>query len=623
MKFTTPVALLLLAACGSNPQALGPEGTSQPNVILICWDTVRADRLTPYGYEKHPTTPFLSELAQKGLIFDDAWSTAGWTKPSVSSFMTGTLPAHHGVYDGSSKEAAGVVSDLLPDDSTTLAEVFEGAGYRTAGFVKNGHLRPGLGLEQGFDSYRDRVGDSRAIRWEALDWLDSLDGNEPFYLYLHTIDAHWPWEIPDEYAGRFTALADVRRFQARSSADLFDAVEDGELAWTTTDQDQLDSLYDGALRYQDDQLRLLFEGLEQRGLTDNLVFAFVSDHGEALGENGRFGHGYGLGQELLHVPFIISGPGIEARRSSAPVSLLDLFPTLIAAAGIDAPATHDGIDRLADPDSDRERVAEHKAPDRYLATLRRGDLAVELDWLAPAPDPGRIPFGPGDRVEAKFEPGPGTWIASEVDEGDDDVDDPAELKGPLDGIDDSWIGLGGRHYERAAEARLVFADGAEGLEPAVGSMVKLRMEGTPPVVTRIKLYPEGTEVEFELRGAVDEVEGGASTGRIRIAGEWIDLGPDSDVGGPAPRKLERAAFAQLLASGGEAAATQGFELERRGFRIEGSRRVGIAEIPLGLEQRLVGRLVDASAGRLWSADGAQAVLGSDDLDALRRLGYLR
>src|SRR5262245_8276724 len=139
--------LAALASCGEASQVHGKR-----NVVLICMDTVRADHLGVYGYAR-PTTPELDRLAARALVFADASATAGWTKPSVPSFLTGTYPCQHGVYEGSAHGEAGDVTDVLPAECLTLAEAFHENGYATAAFVHNAQLREGSGFEQGFDTY--------------------------------------------------------------------------------------------------------------------------------------------------------------------------------------------------------------------------------------------------------------------------------------------------------------------------------------------------------------------------------------------------------------------------------------------------------------------------------------
>ena len=130
-------ALLLAAVLGALASGCGGEAARSPRgVVLICIDTLRADRLGCYGYSERPTSPHLDALAEEATVFLDVTAPAGWTKPSVPSFLTGLYPLQHGVYEGSARGRAGTVSDVLPDDAVTLAERFHGRGWRTAAFVR-------------------------------------------------------------------------------------------------------------------------------------------------------------------------------------------------------------------------------------------------------------------------------------------------------------------------------------------------------------------------------------------------------------------------------------------------------------------------------------------------------
>ncbi|MHC4845840.1 MAG: sulfatase [Planctomycetota bacterium] len=303
--------VLLLPACG-DLSARADETPRPRNAVMICLDTVRADRLGCYGYATRPTTPTLDALAARGVLFRDASSTAGWTKPSVPSFFTGTWPAQHGVYEGSARAKAGAVTDLLGDQARTLAESFEAAGYQTSAFIHNAQLKLGNGFEQGFDDYHDRMGDARDIRWQALDWLDERDEERPFFLYLHILDAHWPYDIPDEAAERFADGLDISMFRGGDSRALRDAINDGEVVLDEEQRRALDALYDASLRSIDDELAQLLAGLERRGLADDTTICVVSDHGEEFLEHGRIGHGHGLWENLLSVPWILAGPDVPA-----------------------------------------------------------------------------------------------------------------------------------------------------------------------------------------------------------------------------------------------------------------------------------------------------------------------
>lgn len=346
--------LLLTAALA--PQATSEAAAAAPrNLILICWDTVRADHLGPYGHDREGCTPHLDRWAAGATVFEDVTACACWTKPSVPSYMTGTLPLQHGVYRGSSKDAAGVVSDVLPEASVTLAEVLQGAGFQTAAVIRNAQLRRGQGIEQGFDSYDDQGGDAREIRWKAMDFLLERDPERPFLLYLHMLDAHWPYPVPDEFATRYASAAAVERFRGKDWKALRDEVNHGERPFVGAERDEMVALYDGAISYLDHELGRLLAFLEREGLMEDTAVALISDHGEEFGEHGGRLHRRTLFEEVVRVPLILAGPGVPRAEVTAPVGMVDLLPTLLDLLDLAGP------DQLAGT-SLRPLLAEGPAP---------------------------------------------------------------------------------------------------------------------------------------------------------------------------------------------------------------------------------------------------------------------
>ena len=288
------LTVLLATACsGSADEATPTADDDKRSVLLICLDTVRADHMGFLGYTQRDTTPALDALAARSIVFDDVTAAACWTKPSVPSFMTGSFPATHGVYEGSSKAASGMETDVLDERAVTLAEAFQSAGYATAGFLRNGQLAPGFGLDQGFETYENGPYDSKAIADMALEWLEAHDSDQPYFLYLHVLDAHWPFHVPDEVLLQFARQADVDLVRADDWHALMDAVHDGERVLTPQEQDGILAVYDACLRYIDDQLARVFDALAQSGQLDDMVVGVVADHGEEFLEHGRFGHGHG------------------------------------------------------------------------------------------------------------------------------------------------------------------------------------------------------------------------------------------------------------------------------------------------------------------------------------------
>jgi len=616
------------------------EPLRPPNVVLICLDTVRADHLGTYGYER-PTTPAIDALAERSLVFADASSTAGWTKPSVPSFLTGTYPSQHGVYEGSARNEAGEVTDLLPAGALTLAEVFQQHGYGTGAFVHNAQLRAGNGFEQGFDQYEQDNLDAREIRWRGLDWIDrrlESGSEQPFFLYLHFLDAHWPYPAPEEWVTRFAPAPATERFRGKDSKALYSAINDGEHALTAEDRAALKALYDGALGYLDSELGRLWAGLELRGLAEQTIVCIVADHGEEFGEHGKVGHGHGLWENLLRVPWILFLPGREARRNATPVSLIDLFPTLIAAAGLPLPAEHEGVDRLSEPDAARPVLAEHKAPDRYFQSLRVGDEKLQRKFTPPlapqaAEDGGHdlvLPIEPGTRWEAEFEIAGNEFVATQLKPREEESDDPPELKGRVDSLSPSEFRIAGIRVSYGQETTLQAEEGTSAPELAAGQVVKVRGRYVAGVLQaeRLRFYTPEESEQLEIRATVEALEQAAGGGRLTMGGFTLRVTPDTELKGAErkskKRRLSRFEIATLLESGaGAHAAANQYETERTLYDL--------ARDPAEFAPRSAepGGPLDSRLDELGAALARKRIFGTDDqktldaeaIRALQNIGY--
>jgi arylsulfatase A-like enzyme len=338
------VALVLwLGACS---QADDPE--RPPNVLLISIDTLRADHLGAYGYERD-TSPFIDSLARRGVRFDDAVSASSWTLPAHMSLLTGRLPSSHGVNDSTDRLRRGV---------PTLAKLLRSAGYRTTAFVSWVFLSPGFGFGRGFDEYFDlipppsqRDATSRhAIKAEAfvsrvLEWLPA-ERSEPWFLFLHLFDPHIDYEPPLEDARVFDPdLEDVSAGHYDAIKPYIRGLDASAPAMAEADAERVRALYDGEIRYVDRQLARLFEALGERGMLDDTLVVLTADHGEEFGEHGSMeGHGWTLYDEVLHVPLILVLPDAhQAGRSIAgQVRTIDVVPTVLALTGVPPPEGLDG-----------------------------------------------------------------------------------------------------------------------------------------------------------------------------------------------------------------------------------------------------------------------------------------
>lgn len=616
-----------LALCGVLMGALACGGAAHPerppNVILICLDTVRADHLGCYGYDLRSVTPAMDELAERSTVFLDTSATAGWTKPSVPSFLTGTYPLEHGVYRGSSRDENGVTSDVLPADALTLAEVFSEQGYATAAFVKNAQLRKGQGFEQGFDLYKDEAGDARQIRWWATDWLEARDPDRPFFLYLHFLDAHWPYAVPDEYAALFAGEEEVERFRGQDWRALRDDINHGRRSLTSEEHASLLALYDGSIRYIDDELGRLFGVLERLDLAQETVVSVMADHGEEFLEHGRIGHGHGLYENLLSVPWILHIPGRAAERQAAPCSLVDLFPTLLSAAGLDAGREMEGVDRLTQPDLSRPIFAEHLEPGSYRRSWRRDaaklecKLIIDESGAAVSVEEHLAAVRPGSRWEARVEGEPGGLRVVRLRARAQDPSGPTEIKGPVEDVDGDVLRVNGVSIHRAPAAEL-YGDGA-GEEIVVGSMAKARgtfdAEGRF-MAGRIKVYGPDQEPEREIRGVVGRVE----DGRMELGGLWLDLDPEVQLERDASRKrFDRELVVAWLGMDPEAKAGILSEYGLRDLDLDPEELEAALKSSEGSEE-LRAFCRQLLARRVWShADSAS--LSADDLEHLRAIGY--
>ncbi|HKU20057.1 MAG TPA: sulfatase-like hydrolase/transferase [Terriglobales bacterium] len=359
-KRTLPVLLLLALWCivgfpikqriheRRALEKLPSASAGAPNVLVVVVDTLRADHLSTYGYER-PTSPRLTQLASQGTLFDNAIAPSSWTLPVHASLLTGLYPdQHHVDSDGS----------LLGWDYPVLGDEFMARGYRTAAFSANTLLfsrRRGFGrgfihFEDDFQSFgssfaqtfygdlikhllfhlelkRDLFGrrSAQQINRHALRWIDS--GHRPFFVFLNYMDVHDPYRPPEPYLHRYTKLKNPGS-RASEHWDWFEHL-------TPQQRQGAVDAYDGAINYVDDHIQQLIEQLRKRGLDRNTIVVITSDHGESFGEHGLMTHGNALYRELIHVPLIFWAPGrIPAgRRIDAPVSLTSLPATLLEEVG--------------------------------------------------------------------------------------------------------------------------------------------------------------------------------------------------------------------------------------------------------------------------------------------------
>lgn len=309
----------------------------QPNVVLVVMDTLRADRLSAYGYER-PTSPHLAALAARGVRFDQCYSTSSWTWPATASILTGLTPMEHGL--------AGEGSSFLLERAETLAEALQLAGFTTAAWSGNPIVSAARNFDQGFERFQsapEHFQKSDVFFEEVRAFLRANAGRR-FFLYLHLTEPHAPLQ-PLEPGARLLAAGVPPEFRARSdglgrATSKGQAVRaDGTLALegivTPEEQAWVSELYDACVWSGDHWLGEVLRELEALGLDDETIVAFTSDHGEELLERGFLGHGQSVRRELVHVPMVVAGPGVpEGERHDGLVSSRLLAPLLAGLAGV-------------------------------------------------------------------------------------------------------------------------------------------------------------------------------------------------------------------------------------------------------------------------------------------------
>ncbi len=337
------LVLIIVAALHAGAQTPAKPAL---NVVLITIDTLRADHVGCYGYNRIKT-PNIDQLAAEGARFERAFAVVPVTLPSHSSMLTGTYPMLSGMHDFSGNK----LSPLQP----TMASALKQAGYQTGAVVAAAVLDSRFGLNQGFDFYYDhfdfnRLDEANLDEMErpgnevadvTLDWLGK-NTQKKFFLWMHLYDPHFPYNPPEpyrtEYAGR---------------------------------------PYDGEVAFADAQVGRLVRFLKEKGVYQNTLIVLAGDHGESLGEHGEKTHGFFIYNATMHVPLIIRLPATAGGQTvEDPVSLVDLMPTVLGAVGVEVPAQVQGKSLLT-----RVRGGNAQAVERERTVYGETFLPrIHFDW---------------------------------------------------------------------------------------------------------------------------------------------------------------------------------------------------------------------------------------------------
>ncbi|RDZ44868.1 arylsulfatase [Haloferax sp. Atlit-10N] len=328
--------------------------TDWDNIILLSADALRADHLSCHGYHRE-TSPVLDDLAADSLHFTNAYSASSHTREAVPALLTGEYP-----------DTAIDAKYRLATD--TVAKTLSEEGFATAGFHSNPFVSRAYGFDQGFDTFDDDLhfgkhkvialaqraldklrnrhyARAEEINERSLEWLDSLDDDESFFLWNHYMDTHGPYEPPGEYATLYTDETISRR----NAQSLYQRAIKNPDSITDDERQLLIDLYDAEIRYNDERIGEFLDALRERGLLENSLLVFTADHGDAFGEHDYYEHPRYLHDEITHVPLIVRQPNGESGVVETPASTLDIVSTIESAFGGES-----GLS-LVDPVTDTDR----------------------------------------------------------------------------------------------------------------------------------------------------------------------------------------------------------------------------------------------------------------------------
>jgi arylsulfatase A-like enzyme/lipopolysaccharide biosynthesis regulator YciM len=316
------------------------------NVILITLDTLRADHLSVYHTGK-ADTPHIDRVAEEGVVFERCISQTPLTLPSHTSILSGSYPLHHQIRDNG--------GFLVPPDLEMVSEILQKNGYATSAFIASYVLHSKWGINQGFDTYSDEFDLSKykkvslgivqkradEVLGNARQYLEGYlrdHGDKRFFTWIHLYDPHTPYDPPSPYKEKYPRQR-----------------------------------YRGEVEYMDEQLGTFFDFLRQKGLYENSLIIMASDHGESLGEHGERTHGYFIYEPTVWVPMIFRAPfRFPVDKVPNVVELIDIAPTILEAAGLEAPDSYQGKSLLGLMWGDKEREKKTAYTETYYPRLHFG-----------------------------------------------------------------------------------------------------------------------------------------------------------------------------------------------------------------------------------------------------------
>ena len=319
------LSILVLTVTGCNQQ--------KPDVILVIIDALRADHLGCYGYDRN-TSPTIDSLANAGVRWTRVQAQAPWTLPANASILSGLTVRSHRVYQNLNGRFP------ISSDMPTIATILKTAGYFTVGIANCFWIGPELGFGIGFDKflyseqgYRNAEESVNSLITE----LESNDSDQPYFAMLHLYDVHAPYD-PPPYYWRFWALNNS------TQRPYWNVDQETKTLYDPENRQNYINLYDGEIRFVNDQLDSLSNWLRETGRAGNTIIVITSDHGEEFLDHGWIEHSVTLYQELLNIPLIITGAGIPAGIEDTDlVGQIDILPTILSLLSVPLPEHLEGI----------------------------------------------------------------------------------------------------------------------------------------------------------------------------------------------------------------------------------------------------------------------------------------
>ncbi|ACV12302.1 sulfatase [Halorhabdus utahensis DSM 12940] len=303
------------------------------NVVLLTIDALRADHLSCYGYDR-TTTPFLDSFAEQSILFENTYSTSSHTREAMASLLSGTYP-DEAIEDDYSISAETVASHLADT-------------HLCGGFHSNPYLSRAFGYDRDFEAFDDdlRLGQNRIlgliqraldkfvfnrgsyharaseINERSLNWLDSIQDEEPYFLWNHYMDVHGPYNPPTDYNTWSDPISDS------DAQQLYDALSGGE-AVSEDDVGRALNLYDGEILYTDALIEEFITELDRRDHLEDTLVLITADHGDLFGEYDSFAHPRYVYPELTRVPLLVRTPETQTGRVQGACSTVDILPTIL------------------------------------------------------------------------------------------------------------------------------------------------------------------------------------------------------------------------------------------------------------------------------------------------------